>query len=103
MGLVHISNNDNKTPPTKNNNSYSFVFPDDVAFSLKDGRFWGQIAKMMSQKEKFVKKGVEAQVQYVIEGKPENFLACCADGCQGVGRCGNPTLLQVQVRHSLLE
>ncbi|XP_076461826.1 uncharacterized protein LOC143294275 [Babylonia areolata] len=69
---------------------------DDVAHSLKDGRFWGQIDKMTSVKEEFQKKGVQTVLQYVVEGKPESFVARCADGCQGVGRCGNPSLQQVQ-------
>ncbi|KAL8562747.1 hypothetical protein ACOMHN_022622 [Nucella lapillus] len=69
---------------------------DDVAFSLKDGRFWGQMDKMRAKKELFEQKGVQATLQYIVEGKPENFVVRCADGCQGIGRCGNPTLQQVQ-------
>lgn len=69
---------------------------DDVAFSLKDGRFWTQIANMTTKKAEFAEKGLVATLQYIFEGKADKFVTRCADGCQGVGRCGNPTPIQVQ-------
>ncbi|KAL5021381.1 hypothetical protein ScPMuIL_000536 [Solemya velum] len=70
---------------------------DDIASSLKDGRFWKQINKMKEWKSQFEKCGVPCGLQYVVEGEPEKYVVRCADGCQGVGKCGNPTLTQVQV------
>ncbi|KAK3595842.1 hypothetical protein CHS0354_014664 [Potamilus streckersoni] len=70
---------------------------DDVARTLKDGRFWSRVNKMVVWKKEFLKLGVPCQLQYLLEGQPEQYVVRCADGCKGVGHCGNPTLIQVKV------
>ncbi|XP_067657194.1 uncharacterized protein [Haliotis asinina] len=76
---------------------------DDIANSLKDGRFWRQVTKMVEWKEDFKQKDISARLVYVIEGDPGNYVVKCRDGCRGVGRCGNPNLAQVQLAMKDLE
>ena len=40
----------------------------------------------------------DVSLKYVIEGEPADYQVRCADGCSGIGKCGNPTVAQVQVR-----
>jgi hypothetical protein len=76
--------------------SPQFLRADDLALSLKDGRYWGQIKRMEEKKANFKVEGL-VRLQYVVEGRLEKFVTRCADGCQGVGKCGNPSLIHVQV------
>lgn len=69
---------------------------DDMARTLKEGRFWTQVTKMKGFKSEFEEKGVACVVHYLVEGNPENYVVRCGDGCQGVGRCGYPSLQQVK-------
>lgn len=39
----------------------------------------------------------EVSLQYVVESTPEAYRVKCMDGCNGVGKCGNPTVQQVEV------
>lgn len=52
---------------------------------------------MKEWKAGFSKKGVESTIHYILERKPEEFVVKCSDGCQGILKCGNPTLAQVKV------
>lgn len=74
-----------------------FSFADDLARTLKEGRFWSQVQKMADWKEKFTTSDLPCELFYVIEGKPEQYVVNCKDGCQGVGMCKNPSLIQVKV------
>ncbi|XP_046342613.1 uncharacterized protein LOC124123459 [Haliotis rufescens] len=76
---------------------------DDIANSLKDGLFWRQVTKMVDWKEEFRQKHIVARLVYVLEGDPGDYVVKCSDGCRGVGRCGNPTLAQVQLAVKDLE
>ncbi|VDI68102.1 Hypothetical predicted protein [Mytilus galloprovincialis] len=69
---------------------------DDVARTLKEGRFWTQVIKMVAWKQQFAAQGIQCQLQYIVEGEPEQYMVKCMDGCQGVGMCGNPTVIQVK-------
>ncbi|CAG2231294.1 unnamed protein product [Mytilus edulis] len=69
---------------------------DDVARTLKEGRFWTQVTKMVAWKQQFTAQGIQCQLQYIVEGEPEQYMVKCMDGCQGVGMCGNPTVIQVK-------
>ncbi|XP_033757292.1 uncharacterized protein LOC117339685 [Pecten maximus] len=69
---------------------------DDMARTLKEGRFWTQVTKMKGFKSEFEEKGVACVVHYLVEGNPEKYVVQCADGCHGVGRCGHPSLQQVK-------
>ncbi|XP_021363949.1 uncharacterized protein LOC110457159 isoform X2 [Mizuhopecten yessoensis] len=69
---------------------------DDMARTLKEGRFWTQVTKMKAFKAEFEERGVACIVHYLVEGNPENYVVRCGDGCQGVGRCGYPSLQQVK-------
>ena len=73
------------------------IIPDDVARTLKEGRFWSQVKKMVAWKKDFTSRGVDCSLHYILEREPEDYVVQCADGCQGVGKCGNPTLRQVKV------
>ena len=73
------------------------IIPDDVARTLKEGRFWSQVKKMVAWKKDFTTQGVDCSLHYILEREPEDYVVQCADGCQGVGKCGNPTLRQVKV------
>jgi hypothetical protein len=39
----------------------------------------------------------EVSLQYVVESTPQAYRVKCMDGCNGVGKCGNPTVEQVEV------
>ena len=39
----------------------------------------------------------DVSLQYVVESDPAAYRVACADGCSGVGKCGNPTVEQVEV------
>ncbi|CAC5425947.1 unnamed protein product [Mytilus coruscus] len=69
---------------------------DDIARTLKEGRFWTQVTKMVEWKQQFTAQGLQCQLQYIVEGEPEQYMVKCMDGCQGVGMCGNPTVIQVK-------
>ncbi|XP_046551414.1 LOW QUALITY PROTEIN: uncharacterized protein LOC124261131 [Haliotis rubra] len=77
---------------------------DDIANSLKDGRFWRQVTKMVEWKEDFRQKDISARLSYIIEGDPGDYVVKCGgDVCQGSARCGEPTLAQVQLAMKDLE
>ncbi|XP_074641070.1 uncharacterized protein LOC141898842 [Tubulanus polymorphus] len=72
---------------------------DDLANSIVDGRFFSQIDKMKAWSNEFVaNKGIEmnGKVKYLIEGDLERYVVRCQDGCQGVGKCGNPPVDALQ-------
>ena len=52
---------------------------------------------MVAWKKDFTTRGVDCSLHYILEREPEDYVVQCADGCQGVGKCGNPTLRQVKV------
>ncbi|XP_041370310.1 uncharacterized protein LOC121384131 [Gigantopelta aegis] len=58
---------------------------------------------MIHWKERFTKCKMEATIKYVVEGDPERYVVQCADACQGVGKCGNPSLDQVKLAIADLE
>jgi len=68
-----------------------------MARTLKEERFWPQINKMLEWKKDFDKRRIQGFIYYIVEGDPSNYVVKCADGCQGVGRCGYPSLAQVKV------
>lgn len=68
-----------------------------MANSLKEGRFWKQVTKMVEWKKSFRDYGMECPLHYMVEGEPEQYVVRCSDGCQGVGKCGNPNITQVKV------
>lgn len=74
-----------------------YIFVDDIVYTLKEGRFWSQVRNMVEWKEPFTRQGTDCVLHYVLEHRPEEFVVRCDDGCQGLLKCGNPTLTQVQV------
>ncbi|XP_064600566.1 uncharacterized protein LOC135466800 isoform X2 [Liolophura sinensis] len=76
---------------------------DDLAASLKDGRFWKQINNMLKWQERARKQALVGPLHYIIEGELEKYVVQCEDGCQGVGRCGHPPLSAVQAAVKDLE
>jgi hypothetical protein len=72
---------------------------DDIVRTLMEGRFWSQVNKMKEWKQDFTRKGIQCAVHYILERKPEEYVVKCEDGCQGIVKCGNPTLTQVKVSH----
>ena len=79
--------------------SIIFKSTDDIVRTLLEGRFWSQVNKMTEWKRDFTEKGIQSAVHYILERKPEEYVVKCADGCQGILKCGNPTLTQVKVSH----
>ncbi|XP_052773176.1 uncharacterized protein LOC128212005 [Mya arenaria] len=69
---------------------------DDIAHTLKEGRFWSQVERMCGWRGQFQGRGVDTAIHYVLERSVEEFVVRCDDGCQGIVRCGNPTLPQVK-------
>ncbi|XP_057306464.1 uncharacterized protein LOC130644757 isoform X1 [Hydractinia symbiolongicarpus] len=72
---------------------------DDLAESLKDGRFLRQKENMKQWKNSFGTRDV--QLYYVIEGDISKYVVQCGHEC--VGKCGNPDLLKVTTTLSELE
>ena len=70
---------------------------DDMARTLKEGRFWVQITKMIEWKGTFADQGIETVLFYLVEGNPHDYVVKCTDGCMGISKCGYPTLSQVKV------
>ncbi|XP_045190631.2 uncharacterized protein LOC123547523 [Mercenaria mercenaria] len=70
---------------------------DDIARTLKEGRFWSQVNRMKEWKEGFIERGIQCAIHYILERKPEEYVVRCEDGCQGIIQCGNPTLTQVKL------
>ncbi|XP_070541485.1 uncharacterized protein [Ptychodera flava] len=70
---------------------------DDLAWSLKDGRYFRQKQQMLEWKNTYPSQGVSVTLQYIIESKPESYRVKCGDDCQGVAKCGNPSVDQVNV------
>ncbi|XP_062571331.1 uncharacterized protein LOC134233385 [Saccostrea cucullata] len=69
---------------------------DDLARTLKEGRFWSQVQKMVEWKNEFMTYDLPCDLFYVIEGEPEQYVMKCKDRCNGVGMCKNPSLTQVK-------
>ncbi|XP_061189749.1 uncharacterized protein LOC133197644 [Saccostrea echinata] len=69
---------------------------DDLARTLKEGRFWSQVQKMVDWKKEFMTCDFPCDLFYVIEGEPEQYVMNCKDRCHGVGMCKNPSLTQVK-------
>ena len=76
---------------------------DDLAGSIKDGRYVNQKEKMLEWKKDFGIMSGDVSLQYVVESDPAAYRVACADGCSGVGKCGNPTVEQVESVISELE
>lgn len=72
---------------------------DDLAESLKDGRFLRQKENMKQWKNSFGTRDV--QLYYVIEGDISKYVVQCGHEC--VGKCGNPDLLKVTTALGELE
>ncbi|XP_078667926.1 uncharacterized protein LOC144909692 [Branchiostoma floridae x Branchiostoma belcheri] len=68
---------------------------DDLAWSLKDGRYFSQKDKMLEFRQRFSPYGLHCSLKYILECTPEQYMVRCADGCRGVARCGNPTVEQL--------
>ncbi|XP_019626309.1 PREDICTED: uncharacterized protein LOC109471439 [Branchiostoma belcheri] len=68
---------------------------DDLAWSLKDGRYFTQKEKMLEFRRRFSPYSLHCSLKYVLECTPEQYMVRCADGCRGVARCGNPTVEQL--------
>ncbi|CAH1257901.1 MUS81 [Branchiostoma lanceolatum] len=68
---------------------------DDLAWSLKDGRYFTQKDKMLEFRRRFTPYSLHCSLKYIVECTPEQYMVRCADGCRGVARCGNPTVEQV--------
>ena len=75
-----------------------YVFPvllerkraDDLANALTTPRFNSQKRKML-----YLRKKLDFRLLYVFEEDPRKFIVrgcICGDECRGVGRCGNPTV-----------
>ena len=52
---------------------------------------------MTDWKDNYKARGISATLTYLIEGTPEEYVTQCRDNCQGVGRCGHPSVTQVKV------
>ena len=52
---------------------------------------------MVAWKKEYQSRGIDCYLHYILEREPEEYVVQCEDGCQGVGRCGYPTLTQVKV------
>ena len=76
---------------------------DDLSRTLKENRFWPQITKMTNWKDDYKSRGISATLTYLIEGTPEEYVTQCRNNCQGVGRCGHPSVTQVKRTCSDLE
>ncbi|CAH1783419.1 unnamed protein product, partial [Owenia fusiformis] len=76
---------------------------DDLAKSLKDGRYHKQKENMISWKMKFFEKGINASLKYVVEGDPKAYVVRCSDGCGSLIKCGYPTVEQVEMTIHELE
>ena len=48
-------------------------------------------------REEFGVLARDVSLKYVIESEPAAYRVRCADGCGGVGKCGNPTVEQLEV------
>ncbi|KXJ14619.1 Crossover junction endonuclease MUS81 [Exaiptasia diaphana] len=70
---------------------------DDLAESIKDGRFCSQKDKMKQWRKDFGMLSNEVCLHYIVESTPEAYCVRCMDGCGGVGKCGNPTVEQLEV------
>ncbi|KAK3723803.1 hypothetical protein QZH41_019476 [Actinostola sp. cb2023] len=70
---------------------------DDLAESIKDGRFCSQKDRMIQWREEFGILCDEVSLHYIVESTPEAYRVRCMDGCNGVAKCGNPTVEQVEV------
>ncbi|KAI8512499.1 hypothetical protein Bbelb_091380 [Branchiostoma belcheri] len=68
---------------------------DDLAWSLKDGRYFTQKEKMLEFRQRFSPYSLHCSLKYILECTPEQYMVRCADGCRGVARCGNPTVEQL--------
>ena len=78
-------------------NMYFAHFSDDLAESIKDGRYGRQKEKMLTWRQKYDVLNVGTNLTYVVEGEAAPYVVRCPDACQGVGKCGNPTVEEVQV------
>ena len=70
---------------------------DDLARSLRDGRYLRQKLKLSTWRQQHSRGGLEASVKYLIEGRPEDYVVKCLDGCGGVVKCRYPTVQQLEV------
>ncbi|XP_035673180.1 crossover junction endonuclease MUS81-like [Branchiostoma floridae] len=68
---------------------------DDLAWSLKDGRYFTQKDRMLDFRRRFSPYSLHCSLKYIVECTPEQYMVRCGDGCRGVARCGNPTVEQV--------
>lgn len=63
----------------------------DLSRTLKEGRFWSQVQKMVDWKKEFMTFDFPCELFYIIEGETDY-----SDRGQGPGR--NPTPTQIKVR-----
>ncbi|XP_048585202.1 uncharacterized protein LOC5515026 isoform X1 [Nematostella vectensis] len=69
---------------------------DDLADSIKDGRYTKQKDRMLAWRDKFGILSDDVSLQYLVESTPAAYRVGCMDGCNGVGKCGNPSVEQVE-------
>ena len=70
---------------------------DDLARSIIDGRYPSQKQKMIEWKKNFKDFQIEANLKYLVEGDPKQYVVKCTDGCGGVLKCGWPTAKKLEV------
>ena len=75
----------------------NYCFADDLARSLRDGRYGNQKCKMLKWRQSYINAGVSCNLVYLVEGKPEQYAVKCVDGCGAVLKCGYPTVSQIKV------
>ncbi len=52
---------------------------------------------MLEWKKNFRDFDIDANLKYLVEGEPKQYVVKCTDGCGGVLKCGWPTAKQLEV------
>lgn len=68
-----------------------FLYLGDLLRTLKEGKFWSQVQKMVDWKKEFMIFDFSCELFYIIEGEVDY-----SDRGQGSGR--NSILIQIKVR-----